>query len=716
MSSLIGRSLGQYQVIEMIGQGGMATVYRGHQTSIDRPVAIKVLPPHPGLDARFIDRFQLEARTIGSLQNPHILPLYDYGMTEDGILYLVMAYIDGGSLADEIERGPLPMQRVERIVRQIAGALDYAHRREVVHRDVKPGNILIDSEGNALLADFGIVKMLSGVASGITGTAVLGTPAYMPPEQAQGMEIDARADVYALGVMTYEMLTGNQPYQADTPMQLILQHLNEPVPDLSTVRPDLPKEVSAVLRRSLAKSPDDRYQSAIAFAEALTTALHSRDESREVARKNTPLDRVASDSPTQPDPTMRIHDVTAGSVSYPQTNPTQPQTQPQTVIVRDNNALLILGGFAVIALAIIVAAAVLLNGQNQTPPPTSDAGVAAVPTTDASEPTAEAEPTTAPTPIPATPVPAAAPTFGNLRYNSVNALGDSLSLSVQNLTSAGAGQVYKAWLVNTATEDILPLGNLRIDASGFGVLAFTDDQGRMLPAAYNALYITREASDTETSDSPMGPVVYSGSVPPEVSQALHSIFVADERGINGGSLLAGASDEVRFAAQHSGLAAGSTTVGGMTPHAEHTINILRGTEEDLNGDGRPQNPGRGFGVYVFLEAIEEAIQTATSAEPENIDLQQNAESLRVCVVNVRNWADRVVALEMELLAAESVEAVADEAAEARTLTARMADGFDANENGQIEPFEGECGLAQVPDYGIEFGNLSLREGPLDAAS
>ena len=191
MSSLIGRTIGQYQITEVLGKGGMATVYKGYQASVGRSVAIKVLPPHPGLDERFIERFELEAKTIGQLQNPHILPLYDYGRTSDDILYLAMAFIDSGTLADEIERGPMSLERIEYLVRQIASALDYAHRRGVIHRDIKPGNILIDSDGNALLADFGIVKMLSNTATGITGTAVLGTPAYMSPEQAHGVEIDA---------------------------------------------------------------------------------------------------------------------------------------------------------------------------------------------------------------------------------------------------------------------------------------------------------------------------------------------------------------------------------------------------------------------------------------------------------------------------------------------------------------------------------------------
>src|SRR5690606_18262361 len=187
----------------------MPAVYLGYQESVDRQVAVKILPPHPGLDENFVERFQLEAKTIARLQHPHILPLYDYGTQED-IVYLVMAYADGGTLDDYVVDGPMPLPLVEKFLREIAGALDYAHRRGVIHRDIKPGNILMDGEGHALLADFGIVKLAEG-GTNLTGTGVVGTPAYMAPEQAQGAPIDARADIYSLGVVVYQMLTGKQP-------------------------------------------------------------------------------------------------------------------------------------------------------------------------------------------------------------------------------------------------------------------------------------------------------------------------------------------------------------------------------------------------------------------------------------------------------------------------------------------------------------------------
>ncbi|MAU12310.1 MAG: hypothetical protein CL607_20980 [Anaerolineaceae bacterium] len=704
MSSLIGRTIGQYQITEVLGKGGMATVYKGYQASVGRSVAIKVLPPHPGLDERFIERFELEAKTIGQLQNPHILPLYDYGRTSDDILYLAMAFIDSGTLADEIERGPMSLERIEYLVRQIASALDYAHRRGVIHRDIKPGNILIDSDGNALLADFGIVKMLSNTATGITGTAVLGTPAYMSPEQAHGVEIDARADIYALGVMVYEMLTGEQPFKADTPMQIILRHVNDAVPDLRTINSDLPSNINDVIQTAMAKDPNDRFATVIEFAEALTNAIHNRDESREVARKAMPLERHTANDPTT---VLEPPTVMSSTMPSPTAEQTGSSTQPQTVIIRERtNVFAILGGFAVVALAIVVVAVLIMNTLNNSPEaaPTEIAQNTDVPVEATGIPTEE------PTIIPTV-------NLGRVRYGNASGLGDTLSLSAQNLRPATGGDVYAAWLYNTDTDEQLPIGELRTDASGFGVLAYTSDEGVMLPALYNAILITEQE---EMSETPTGTVVYSASVPIEVSNALRSIFVEDPRSIciNNGeecsSLIVAAKTEAATAETHSGLAAGSSNVGGMGTHAEHTINILRGTLEDLNGDERPENPGRQFGVFAALDLMEEALSAALAADPGNSDLQTNAESLRVCLFNSRERADEIIELETTLLTAETVESVLADAERAGELAEQLTTGFDLNQNGTIEPFEGECGLDQIADYGIEFGNLTLKEGGLDA--
>lgn len=273
-SSFIGRTLGKYQLVQLLAQGGMAKIYKAYHSELDRYIAIKVLPPHPGRDPEFDERFRLEAHTVAHLQHPNILSLYDYG-TEDDILYLAMAYVEGGSLSDLLAAGPLPIPRAEQILREVGSALDYAHRRGVIHRDIKPANILLDGEGHALLTDFGIAKIV-GSASNITGTGgVIGTPAYMAPEQSQAQPIDQRADIYSLGIVLYEMLAGEQPYTSTNPVRVIIKHINDPIPRVTDARPDLPAAVEVVMQRALAKLPAERYQQVRDFYEAFSQALRT---------------------------------------------------------------------------------------------------------------------------------------------------------------------------------------------------------------------------------------------------------------------------------------------------------------------------------------------------------------------------------------------------------------------------------------------------------
>jgi serine/threonine-protein kinase len=260
MSGLIGQHLGQYEITALLGRGGMATVYRARQASMGRDVAIKVIKPELSETPDFVERFAREARTVASLSHPHILKVFDYGQHGE-LVFLVMELLVGGSLADLILQGPLSLQATTRITDQIASALDYAHELGIIHRDLKPQNVLLDSRGNAHLTDFGIAKIMSATALTQSGVA-MGTPSYMAPEQWQGLPLDGRADVYALGVMLFEMLTGQLPFSAETPFSLMHKHVSEPPPPIRALRADLPTSIEAVLIRALAKNREQRYASA----------------------------------------------------------------------------------------------------------------------------------------------------------------------------------------------------------------------------------------------------------------------------------------------------------------------------------------------------------------------------------------------------------------------------------------------------------------------
>ena len=271
-----GTIVGGYQILEIVGQGGMATVYRAHQLSMDRDVALKVLPRHLLRQANSLERFKREANIIARLEHRAIVPVHDYGEYE-GLPYIVMRYMDGGAVAELLLHGPLSPQRALHIVEQIAPALDYAHQKGVLHRDLKPSNILLDANGDAYITDFGIARILGENAPSLTTSGVVGTPSYMSPEQAQGHKLDGRSDVYALGVVLFEMLTGQRPFEGETPYSVAVKHVTEPPPSACKLNPNLPPSVERVLYKALEKDPERRFQTAAELAQALRQALEHPD-------------------------------------------------------------------------------------------------------------------------------------------------------------------------------------------------------------------------------------------------------------------------------------------------------------------------------------------------------------------------------------------------------------------------------------------------------
>lgn len=278
---MIGKTLGPYRIEEKIGRGGMATVYRAFEAGVERDVAIKVMHDVDLDNESFRMRFLREAQTVAKLEHFHILPIYAYG-EEDDTAYFVMRYISTGTLTDLIEKGPIPLKEASRIFKQIASALDYAHERGVIHRDIKPANILMDENNNAYLTDFGIAKIYQATVQ-LTGEGnLVGTPTYMSPEQCQGFDLTPASDIYALGIILYEMLLGRVPFQSETPIALINMHVNMSPPPPRTLQADMPRSVENVLLKALAKEPTERYQTATVFAEALEEAIEEEDGTLDV--------------------------------------------------------------------------------------------------------------------------------------------------------------------------------------------------------------------------------------------------------------------------------------------------------------------------------------------------------------------------------------------------------------------------------------------------
>jgi serine/threonine protein kinase len=277
MDDLTGRTLGNYRIVERVGRGGMATVYKAYQPALERHVAIKVIHKHLAADdEQFLKRFQREAKAVASLRHPNIVQVFDFG-TEDDVTYMVMEYLEGSTLKAVLnalaQKGEtMRLDQVLRIFQALASALGYAHQQGMVHRDIKPANVMLTTKNEVILTDFGVAKIVGTTQYTVTG-AVIGTPAYMSPEQGHGERGDERSDIYALGVMLYEMVTGQVPFDADTPLAVIMKHMNAPLPLPRQLNPFISAAVEQVILKALAKQPNDRYQTAAEMANALEAAV-----------------------------------------------------------------------------------------------------------------------------------------------------------------------------------------------------------------------------------------------------------------------------------------------------------------------------------------------------------------------------------------------------------------------------------------------------------
>ncbi len=262
---MIGKTLGKYRIVEHLGRGGMAEVYKAYQPGLDRYVAIKLMHTFLVEEEGFLGRFQREAKAVARLRHPNIVQVYDFDV-EDGVYYMVMEFIDGITLKAKLQEleaqgQRLPLEEAVRIVKAVGEALAYAHKQGMVHRDVKPANIMLTREGHVILTDFGIAKILGSSTQFTASGMMIGTPAYMAPEQGMGAHGDERSDIYSLGVVLYQLVTGRLPFDADTPLAIVLKHLNDPLPLPRAVNPELSEGIERVILKALAKDPADRYQS-----------------------------------------------------------------------------------------------------------------------------------------------------------------------------------------------------------------------------------------------------------------------------------------------------------------------------------------------------------------------------------------------------------------------------------------------------------------------
>ncbi|MBL8064065.1 MAG: serine/threonine-protein kinase [Anaerolineales bacterium] len=434
----IPEKIGRYEIKSELGRGGFATVYRAYDPRFEREVAIKFMPPElVHADPQFRMRFEREEKIIAQLEHPAIVPVYDVG-EENNQPYFVMRYMSGGSLSDLIKGKKITIEEAVRIIEQIAPGLDEAHSKGIIHRDLKPANILFTNRGVPLISDFGIAKFSQGEAGGnMTGSAIIGTPAYMAPEQASGDTIDGRADIYALGVILYEMVTGKQPYQADTPLGLAIKHITDPVPRILEANPSLPTWMEKVISTAMAKDPEERFSTAVELVETIKAFL--RGETPQVQKANETV-RVS--------PFNKTAAVKTGQIQQPQPSSEQKRRSPVLVIAGVVLLLAVLGGGAFLFGGDMLQQLMVVSTPTITaipPNPTNTLLPIVIEVTATSLPTSTVEPTATVAPSSGLPIVGGADKLAFLRNNDLWVMNMDTTEPKQ-LTRDGVAKFNLQWL------------------------------------------------------------------------------------------------------------------------------------------------------------------------------------------------------------------------------------------------------------------------------
>jgi serine/threonine protein kinase len=694
MSDWIGKTIGKVRIEKYLARGGMAEVYLGTHLMLDRPVAVKFMHSFIEEDPDFIMRFQREAKVVAGLRHPNIVQLFDFDSV-DGHPYIVMEYLKGPSLAVYLralhERNErIPVRQVARLLKSMSSALDYAHEQGVIHRDIKPGNILLHSKANdipldstltddtdAVLTDFGLVRIVHSATQTASGM-VSGTPAYMSPEQARGDKADHRTDIYSLGVVLYEMLAGRVPFEGDSTLAVIYKHINEPPPPIE----EIDSSVEAVIDRALAKDPNQRYQTALDMTVDFYRAIGLTTEAETISAT---IHRTFKSAPaSQKRKPVRTPFLIGGFI-----------------IVCACFSFIILGGLGISAFSIFSRSKAV-----QVTASVVQAPVALTPSVDA-----------------ASPMPMAADTsLGVFRFQDGTSALDQITISAK-LATPPTGTQYEAWLINDTGEQRRSLGVLTQDTSGQFTVTYVDGQSRNLLEGFSRMEITVEPNPDDNPNS-SGQVAYSSSIPPGSLMHIRHLLVQIDETPNKIGMAVGLVNDTKLIKKSADAMLEAYNTGNtknIHANAEAIINLIVGKQEptlykDWDGNGKINDPGTGYGLLLngdqagYVGGVIDHTKLAADATDSTAEIRVHSEHIVICAKNVETWANQLRDIAIRIAGAKSGQIVEADVRSASTIANQMLNGIDINGNETIDPIPGEGGAITAYQHADYMSDMQILPG------
>jgi len=692
MPNLIGKTLGKVRVEMFLAKGGMAEVYIGNHTSLHRSVAVKFLKADLQDEPDLRERFEREARVIAMLRHPNIIQIFDF----DSYLnqpYLVMEYVPGTSLGaylrdlhNRSER--LDLAVISNLLGKIANALTYAHDNNVIHRDVKPANILLTSRSmpvstkdplpgdvEPILTDFGLVRFTQATTQTSTGY-ITGTPAYMSPEQARGNKnVDARTDVYSLGVTVYEMLAGRVPFDADTAMGVLHQHIHEaplPIEGIS-------KGLQEVIDKALAKNPDDRFQTPVEFAETFNNVLSGSAKAE----------------------TLLFPSAISRSITVTR------QNLKSIVADKKRNYLLpaiIGGGALIIAIGVLITSGI---GSQATPPPVSS-------TTSTQNPEETSINSTDPQ---ANPVPPETEIVGLFRFQDGSAEADQITFSSRSLPPPPEGSQYQAWLLEDDNEHRISLGIIQFDSEGAASLTYVDDRGQNLLSIYHGVEITAEPNP-DNNPNPSNEIAFSAFLPPSGYSHVRHLLSGFDSTPNQTPFIRGLTNDtetLNTLAQDM-LAAFEAGDGiRMRLKAEQMLNLILGDQNpdyrDWNGNGSTDDPSDGYGLLLngsnggYIQGTITHANLSLTSPDATENMLIHGEHVKIAANNLNDWTPQLRDQLITILNATSLTDAEGPVRQSVVLANQIHNGVDVNGNENIEPIPGEGGAQTAYDHSYYMADI-----------